>query len=208
LGADKRIFSRLEIPGVRLVHLEWFLPIIGEPIEAYALRMRLKNGISEDDPILMGVSFGGMMAVEVAKHFPTATVILISSAGTRRQLPWWMKISGRLGLNRLLPARPGRRFRWLEDYSLGVESKDDARLVEDFRGKADPRYLRWALGQVVNWKNEWRPHRCFHVLGDRDRLFPLSRSGATHVVAGAGHFMVYNRSSTVSGILTGIVSSL
>jgi pimeloyl-ACP methyl ester carboxylesterase len=182
--------------------------VIGEEIEAYALRMKLKNAILEDDPILMGVSFGGMMAVELAKHFPAATVVQISSAGTRRQLPWWMKISGRLGLNRLLPVRPGKGFRWLEDYSLGVETEDDARLVEGFRGKTDPRYLRWALGQVVNWKNDWRPDRYFHVQGDRDRIFALSRSGATHVVSGAGHFMVYNRAAEVSGILTVIINSL
>ena len=119
-----------------------------------------------------------------------------------------MKISGRLGLDRLLPVRPGKGFRWLEDYALGVETEDDARLVEEFRGKTDPRYLRWAVSRIVNWKNDWRPDRYFHVQGDSDRIFALSRSGATHVVNGAGHFMVYNRAETVSGILTGIINSL
>ena len=190
------------------MHLDWFLPIIGESIDAYALRMQLKNSISADDPVLMGVSFGGMMAVELAKHFPAATVILISSAGTHRQLPWWMKLVGRLGLNRLLPNRPGRGIRWLEDYFLGVETRDDAELVAEFRGKVDPRYLRWAVDRIVNWENEWQPQRYFHLEGDRDRIFPLSRSGATDIVPGAGHFMVYNRSATVSAILNRIVSSL
>ena len=190
------------------------MPVIGEPIEAYALRMKLKNAILEDDPILMGVSFGGMMAVELAKHFPAAIVILVSSAGTRRELPLWMRAAGSLGLNRLLPIRPGKGIRWLEDYFLGVESEDDARLGAEFRGKTDPRYLRWALGQVVNWKNEWKPDRYFQLHGDRDRIFPLSHSATRraasglHVVPGAGHFMVYNRAPKVGGILTGIINSL
>jgi len=170
--------------------------------------MQLKNSISVDDPVLMGVSFKGMMAVEVAKHFPAATVILISSAGARRQLPWWMKVAGRLGLNRLLPARPGKGIRWLEDYFLGVETEDDARLVAEFRGKVDPRYLRWAVDRIVNWKNEWTPDRYFHLQGDRDRIFPTSRSGATKIVSGAGHFMVYNRPAAVNGILSDILNSL
>jgi pimeloyl-ACP methyl ester carboxylesterase len=170
--------------------------------------MKLKNSISVDDPVLMGVSFGGMMAVEMAKHFPAATVISISSAGTRQNLPWWMKTAGRLGMNRLLPARPVKGIRWLEDYYLGVETEDDARLVEEFRGKVDPRYLRWAVDRIVNWKNGWLPQQYFHLQGDRDRIFPVARSGAVDIIPGAGHFMVYNRPAAVSAILTRIVNSL
>ena len=103
--------------------------------------MQLKNSVPEDDPILMGVSFGGMIAIEVAKCCQAATVIMISSAATRRQLPWWMKVSGWLGLNWLLPARPWKGLRWLEDYFLGVENEDDSLLVDDFREKVDARYV-------------------------------------------------------------------
>ena len=184
--------------------MAWSIPLPGESIGDYALRM--KRDIPEEDPILMGVSFGGMMAVEIAKHFPAATVILISSVGTRRQLPWWMKVVGWLGLNRLLPKRPGKGLRWLENYYLGVESEDDARLVDAFRGRVDPRYLRWAVKEIVNWQNEWLPDRFFHLHGDRDRIFPSP--GAAYIVRGAGHFMVYNRAEEVSGLLTSMISSL
>jgi len=111
-------------------------------------------------------------------------------------------------LDRLLPRRPGNGFRWIEDYYLGVETEDDAWLVQDFRGKVDPRYLRWALGQVVNWKNDWLPLRYFQLHGDRDRIFPVSRSGATDIVPGAGHFMVFNRPAVVNEILIRTFNSL
>src|SRR5258708_3024786 len=100
LGADQRIFSHLKVPGVRLLHLPCLIPNTDESIGAYALRM--KADINGDNPVLMGVSFGGMMAVEIAKYYTAATVILVSSIGSRHSLPWWMMVCGQLGLNRLM----------------------------------------------------------------------------------------------------------
>ncbi|HMI60485.1 MAG TPA: alpha/beta hydrolase [Puia sp.] len=205
LGADQQIFSHLKIPGVRLLHLAWLIPFSDESIEAYALRM--KAGIDGDDPILLGVSFGGMMAVEIAKYYPAATVILVSSIGSRHALPWWMSICGRWGLNRLMPARPGKGIRWLENYYLSVETPEDARLANEFRGKTDPHYLKWALDRIVNWRNEWIPSQLYHLHGSRDRMFPLRRVKATHVVREAGHFMVNNRAGEISNILDKILNS-
>lgn len=206
LGADERIFSRLRVPGVRLHYLPWLIPHSDESIEAYALRM--KAGIDGDRPILLGVSFGGMMAIEIAKYSIAATVILVSSIGHRQSLPRWMSICGRLGLNRLMSARPGKGLRWLENYYLGVETAEDANLAEQFRRKADPHYLYWAVDQILNWKNEWLPERFYHLHGNRDKIFPLRRVKATHVVAGGGHFMVNNRSEILSGILGRICDGL
>jgi pimeloyl-ACP methyl ester carboxylesterase len=206
LGADQRIFSRLKVPGVRLLHLPWLPPHSDESIEAYALRMRA--GIDGDRPVLLGVSFGGMMAIEIAKYYIAATVILVSSVGHRQSLPRWMSICGRLGLNRLMPVQPGKGMRWLENYYLGVETAEDARLAAEFRRKADPHYLNWAVDRILNWKNEWLPGRCYHLHGNRDKIFPLRRVKATHVVPEAGHFMVNNRAETLSMLLGKICDEL
>jgi len=206
LGADQRIFSHLKVPGVRLLHLPWLIPHIDESIEAYALRM--KADINGDNPVLMGVSFGGMMAVEIAKYYTTATVILISSIGGHQSLPWWMSTCGRLGLNRLMSARLVKGMRRLENYYLGVETAEDAQLADEFRRKADPGYLYWAVDRIVNWKNEWLPGLFYHMHGSRDRMFPLRRVKATHIVLGGGHFMVNNRAEEINAILEKIINSL
>src|SRR5260221_1432590 len=187
LGADQQIFSQLKVPGVRLLHLPWLIPHSDESIEAYALRM--KAGIDGESPVLLGVSFGGMMAVEIAKYYVAATVIIVSSIGRRQSLPWWMSICGRLGLNRLISARPRKGMRWLENYYLGVETTEDAGLSDEFRRKADPHYLYWAVGRILNWKNEWLPDRFYHLHGNRDKIFPLRRVKATHIGPGGGRFL-------------------
>ncbi|HEX3933463.1 MAG TPA: hypothetical protein VHW43_02210, partial [Puia sp.] len=106
LGADEHIFDGLDVPGVHWSHLPWVMPEGDETIEAYAGRM--KAGIGEEAPILLGVSFGGMMAIEIAKWRPAAKVIIVSSIRHRRQLPFPIKMTGYLGLGKWTPPANSR----------------------------------------------------------------------------------------------------
>ena len=214
LGADHRLFSRLNLPGVILHELPWLLPEGDEPIEQYAGRM--KATIVHDNPILLGVSFGGMMAIEIAKLYPSATVILISSIRNRRQRPGWMTFCGRLRLEFLLSRRnkpghasPSSPFRnWispLENYFQGLESVEDFMLYRDFRNHIDRCFIRWAVGAILHWKNDWTPASIYQLHGGRDRIFPLPPKDVTQTLAEGGHFMVYNHAKWVSSQLAAIL---
>ncbi|HEX9513251.1 MAG TPA: alpha/beta hydrolase [Puia sp.] len=217
LGADERIFSKLILPGVLLTPLQWIQPQKEERIEAYAKRMTSQlhsHPISQDpsnqrahqpQPIFIGVSFGGMMALEMAKFYPGAKVILISSVKSREELPGWMKLAGNLRLNRLLPLKPPRWDRLETDF-LGTETEEERQLVRQFSNSSDPVYLRWALGQVINWQNEWQPASLSHIHGSNDKTFPCKNIRATHIIPGGGHFMVMNRAGEVSRILESLLA--
>src|SRR5579863_8545823 len=120
LGADERVFHKLEIQNAKLHYVRWFDPSDNESIEEYAGRM--SRNVSTSNPILMGVSFGGMMAVEISKHISVKKMILISSVKLSRELPQWMKLSGRLRLNKLAPSRQPSWFTPVEDYFLDRKS--------------------------------------------------------------------------------------
>ena len=205
LGADHRIFSRLDVPGVEFRPLPWLMPVPYEPIGEYADRMRA--GITGERPVLLGVSFGGMMAIELARKLPGAVVIIVSSVRDCRQLPFWIKVGGRVYPHWLIPRlrRPRWRIGFLENYFLGVETEDDERLVREFRNKVDQRYLDWALHSIAYWKSMWTPAPFYHIHGGEDRIFPLRTVQATHVIPDGGHLMVYNRASEVSRVLRDIL---
>lgn len=210
LGADQRIFSRLDLPGVSLTHLAWLIPEAAESIAAYADRMRSR--IPGDNPVLIGVSFGGMMAIEIAKFYPAATVILVSSIRDHGQRQGWMTLGKLLHFDRWLSKKNVRprtiARRWLdrfENYYLGVESESDASLVAEFREHTDRGYLRWSVARILEWENNWTPARLFHLQGGRDRIFPLSRDAVTHYVPDGGHLMIYNRAAVVSRLLAAIL---
>lgn len=158
-------------------------------------------------PVLLGVSFGGMMAIEIAKLLPAATVILVSSIRHRRQLPLPIKMTAHLGLGKWTPPANLRLLAPIQDYFLGVETKADSRLVREYRGNVDPHYLQWAIRHIASWQNEWQPASLYHIHGSKDHIFPLNLVEPTHIVEGGGHLMIHNRAEEISKILISILAS-
>ncbi len=204
LGADERVFGKLKIPGVQLQYLHWLIPVDNESMTAYAKRMSTQ--IHDENPVLMGVSFGGMMAIEMAGHIAAEKIILISSIKSRKELPGWMKISGQFKLNRLTPAKPWKWLSRMENNFLGARGAEEGKLANEFREKIDPVYLRWAIEQVVTWQNESQPSSIYHIHGTDDKTFPINNIQATHIIKGGGHFMVMNRAEEISVLIADILS--
>src|SRR5512138_536855 len=92
LGADERAFERLKINGCNLSHLHYITPFSNEDLSYYAKRM--SAFVKDPNPVILGLSFGGMIAVEMAKHMEFEKLILISSVKTYNEVPKWMRIAG------------------------------------------------------------------------------------------------------------------
>lgn len=206
LGADARAFSRLNIPGYKMVYLPWFLPQQKETIGEYAARM--SEGIKEKNPLLMGLSFGGMMCIEISKLISVDAVILISSISTKSGIPKWLNRIGRLKINNLFPMRSLRIFEPIQNRFLGVTDKFEIEMVRDYRKNSPTIYNDWAINEVVNWRNTWQPSRLYHLHGDEDNTFPIKYVCPTHIVKGGGHFMIMNKAEQVSKYINEILQQL
>ena len=77
LGADKRAFSLLDLSFCEAVFVEWIDPLKNESLKDYA--MRLRQQIPDYHPTIVGVSFGGMLATEMAKTDEEIKAIIIAS---------------------------------------------------------------------------------------------------------------------------------
>lgn len=212
LGGDHRIFDKLEVQDSEFHFINWLQPATPqETLDQYA--DRLADQIQHKDVILMGVSFGGMMAIELAKRVNAKAVILIASIKSKNELPLWMKSCGRLKLDTLLPRRrirsiPGSKMlRPLQDYFLGVTNIEEQKIAEEFRENVDPSYLKWSINKILNWKNEWIPEKIYHLHGDNDKLFPISKVSPTHTIKNGGHFMVMTKCAEISEIICRINGS-
>jgi len=209
LGSDERIFSKLNWGGKNVHYLQWLMPFRGEDLTAYARRM--SERITEKDPILVGVSFGGILSIEIAKLIAIQKIILISSVKTHHEMPRWMKASGKLNLDAIIPkgrlhdVRPLKLFSPVENYFLGAVTEEEKNLAHEYRKNVNPVYLKWAIHQILNWKNEWISENLFHLHGANDKIFPCSLVDPTHIVASAGHFLVFQHPKEVSEILNEII---
>jgi len=204
LGADERAFSRLQVdPGFRLQVIPWLLPRKNESIHDYAKRM--SAAITEKDPVLIGLSFGGIMCTEIARIIPVEKIIIVSSIKTASGLPSWMKAAAWLKLHKIVPLKSTRLTAPIQNRMLGVTGEEDKRVAEHYRKTADINYVKWAVDQVMNWKNDWVHPAIYHIHGDNDKLFPIRKAKPDYTVKDAGHFMIMNRAGEVSELINRIL---
>jgi len=202
-GADERVFSKLNFKEVEFHFLPWFNPIKNETIEGYAKRM--SESITHAEPVLLGLSFGGIMSIEIAKQISTSKIILISSIKTFREMPLWMRLTGKLKLDKVVPLKTFKLIEPIENYNLGIENKEELKLVQEYRSTISRQYTNWATHQIVNWKNEWIPENLAHIHGGRDHIFPIKNIKADYIIPDGGHFMIMNRVREVNAVIEKIL---
>lgn len=202
LGADRRVFGFVDFPGFQVSHIEWVAPLDNEPIESYATR--LLGQVKTKRPILVGVSFGGMVAVEIAKQIDTDKVILISSAKTRNDIPSYFRRVGQLRLNKWIPLRMLKAVNWLTYWYFGTKTKQEKELLRTIIKETDNKFLRWAVDKIANWSNTKRLSNLTHIHGTNDRILPLT--SADFEIPGGGHLMIVNKGLEISGLICEVIA--
>jgi pimeloyl-ACP methyl ester carboxylesterase len=203
LGADHRIYQKIGFGPHRVIPLPWILPEKKEPIEEYAKRM--SSYIQHEKPVLVGLSFGGMMAMEIAKHRSFEKIILISSAKTKAELPFLYKLCGVLGLHHLVPVSLLKRSRDLVARLFSPRSSWEKELIDRMLDETDPDLLRWSIAKVVCWKNTLVPSHVYHIHGTRDHVLPFRHITCDKALPGAGHIMILNRAEEISAWLQEVI---
>jgi pimeloyl-ACP methyl ester carboxylesterase len=191
LGADHRFFKKQIENNILLQILPWLIPKGNESLESYAGRM--VNQIPEDDKkiILGGVSFGGIIALEMAKLIHTEKIILISSVKTASELPLHVKIWRYFPVYNLLGGEfmkyAGITFRYFFGRMPSEEKITFIRMVKD----SNPLFIKWAAGKICNWKNKDIPRNIIHLHGSSDLIFPFKniRQPVTKIEKGT-HIMI------------------
>ncbi len=199
LGADEKAFGKLTINDASIKHLPWLPPNKNEKIEAYAARMA--NGISDANPVLIGLSFGGIMSIEIAKIIPVQKIILISSIKTSAELPVWMKLCARLKLNKIFPLKSFRAIEPIQNKMLGITSSEEKKMVRNYRKNVSLAYTNWAVNAIFQWKNNVVHSNIIHIHGTADKMFPVKKVKASHIVNGGTHFMIMSRAKEISAII-------
>jgi len=204
LGADERVFQKLKLEGYRPIHIRWLEPEVNENIADYA--KRLTTQINLDSPIVIGLSFGGIVAIEIAKQINTEKVILISSTKNQQEIPFYFKIFRWLPIHRLIPAKIMLWFsQLLAAWFFSLETLAERQLFRAILFDTNAKFMKWAIHQVVTWKNELIPDNIYHIHGESDRVFPFRFVGEDFKIEKGGHFMIMNQAENISQLIQKIV---
>lgn len=207
LGADKRIFSKLKLDkGISIIHVDWITPLKNESLTNYA--GRLSNVIDISQPFaLVGVSFGGMIAVEIAKILNPMCTIVISSTVLSRNLPVTYQLAGSLNLIKAVPSwliKASNRL--TQNFFFGTKSLIEKKLLSLIIKDTDTRFLKWAISSILSWQNETRPKRLYHIHGTNDKILYSKKAKPDFVINNGTHFMVYQNAVEISGIIDALIA--
>ena len=207
MAASPSIFNGIQLdPNLFEMHLlSWFVPDKNTTLAQYAVEMA--NKIEHPNPVLLGVSFGGMLVQEIAKKLPVKKVIAVSCVKTKSELPKRMLFAKYTKVHRLLPTGLVNNVELLAKYAFGETVSKRLDLYEQYLGLRDKQYIDWAIDQIVNWQQTTPPPNLIHIHGEKDAVFPITNIKDCITVKNGTHTMIVHRAKWFNEHLPTLISS-
>jgi pimeloyl-ACP methyl ester carboxylesterase len=205
LAASSSIFERIKLDeNIFEMHLlEWEIPQPKETLSDYALR--ISKNIKHENPVLVGVSFGGILVQEISKHIKTRKVIIISSVRSNLEFPRRMKIGKKTKAYKLIPMQLILNIEKFAKFSFGEKVNKRIKLYEKFLSVRDLGYLQWAVESVILWDRDKIDENVVHIHGDQDEVFPIKYINKCIIVKGGTHIMILNKYKWLNENLPSII---
>ena len=193
LAANSKVFENIDLknPNYCLHSLDWIQPKKNESLIDYCLRFSKK--IKHKNPVLLGVSFGGIIVQEIDKLIKAKKLIIVSSVKTDDEFPMVFKIARDYGLNNALPFG-------MFDNAINISLKLNINklykridLAERYLTERDEYYLEWAVKSLLNWNQSSYRKDIIHINGNKDKVFPIGNISNCIILEGGRHEMIILR---------------
>jgi pimeloyl-ACP methyl ester carboxylesterase len=208
MGGDSRMFQRISVPGFVMETPEHLEPRLGEGMAEFAARTAEHHRLREDD-VVAGMSFGGMLAAQVAAQRKLRGVILLGSCHQTRRLPRVyraVEFSGRFTPDFLIAIKSWKPF--VHGRFAPIGSADAALMAEMAAGYSTPMLRRFGR-MIVEWPGVERiPCPKLSIHGDKDVILPLSCIDADVVIPDSGHAFTLTHPAPINAAILDFVRRL
>jgi esterase/lipase len=202
LAAGPEIFEHLELSPEKyeLHYIAWKKPLtLEESIANYAKRMATE--VVHRNPVLVGVSFGGIMVQEMSKLMEVQKTIIISSVKTSTELPKRFRMAKFTKAYKLFPTKIVSNFEEYAKYFLGKSLKNRAEIYQKYLSVRSTTYLNWSIKNVLNWEQEKPLNNVIHIHGTSDHVFPIKHIENAIEIEGGTHVMILTKAKKISKII-------
>jgi pimeloyl-ACP methyl ester carboxylesterase len=200
MGVDARLFKNIKPEGCRIHHIKWLTPLPDESLSSYA--SRLSEQIDTSQPFaLIGVSFGGMNCVEIAKKLNPVKTFIISSCKQSSELPLKITFWRGFSLYRKLSDELYVKGAMIVKKQFGVQSKEQQSKFLEMLKSAPEHYFSGAVHCIMTWRNTIVPPSLIHIHGTKDRVLPLRKIIPHYKIKGGTHFMVVDKAEEINRII-------
>jgi pimeloyl-ACP methyl ester carboxylesterase len=209
MGADQRLLEPQRALPFPLIIPRWIEPEPGESLPDYARRMA--SPIDWPDRLVIGgVSFGGMVAAEIATQLRPAGLVLIATCLSARSIPtayWFANALSNAIPTPLMGAAAQLPERFLDLF--GGFDAPERRLIADMLADVSVRSLRRMADMVRQWRGVPVP-TCprLWIHGADDPVIPAKKVKPDVVIPAAGHLVNWTHAEEVNEQITRFVERL
>ncbi len=206
LAASSNIFEFIKLPDEKyeLHYLDWIIPDTKhESLENYVKRLGIN--ILHQNPVLIGVSFGGIIVQELGKIIQTKRIIIISSIKNKNEFPKRLKFLQRSKLYKLFPTKRISEINDFSKYNFNEYLEKKSNLYNKYMGVRNEKYLDWAIYNVLHWKSENYSKNIIHIHGSKDEIFPIKYIKNCIEIKDGNHAMIITKAKKINRILQEII---
>lgn len=200
LGADERVFEKIDFGAYKPIFIPWESVDQEQSFESYI--KQLCKHVQEPHPILIGISFGGIVAQEMSVFLNNCPVLILASVQTKAELPLWMQAGGEIGLQKLIPIKKLLKNKKGNHWFFGTKTKEEKIILDQILADSDPVFTKWAIHQIVCWKRKTPvSSKVLHIHGTKDRIFNIKKLHPDYIVEGGTHFMTVSKHDELSEMI-------
>lgn len=206
LAASSKIFEYLQFDGnvYELHYLEWLEPSDKkEHIVTYA--SRYIELIKHEKPVLIGVSFGGILVQEISELIETSQIIIISSIKNQSEMPKRLRLIKMLRAYKFFPSRRLSKIDDFSKFDFHPHLKKKGELYNKYLSIRNEKYLNWALRNVLFWESKHEEKEIVHIHGSKDEIFPIKHIKNCISIEGGTHAMIIVKAKKISRIIENIL---
>jgi hypothetical protein len=206
-GSDKRIFDSLNIDNeYELKFIEY-----GKPEKKATMNTFAKTFIHQIDTntkyILLGVSLGGMICVELNEILNPEKTIIISSAKNRNDLPFRYKFQKVIPLYKMFPGFILLGGAKMLQPIVEPDRKKNKKTFKSMLSKKTGSYMKRTIGLIIKWERKNNFKEIIHIHGDKDHTLPFRKIKKSVIkIENGSHMMTLTRADVISEKINGILN--
>jgi esterase/lipase len=203
LGADERLFRNLKLENAEIKYIHWIKPDHQDNVSTYAEKLIPQIDLTHPFALL-GVSLGGILAVELSLKINPEKVFVISSLKSSKEFPIYIRFFRWTNIGYLITAKLLKSTKPIIQLLFGQMNASDKNLIYKMIDDADNDFTPWAAKAIIKWQSkdaEIPFEKIVQIVGDKDLILKTIDIKNCHVIKDGTHLMILNKTHLINTIV-------